>query len=39
VPHIFTAGELKTYLVAVLARGPRSLEDFRLIAGDAGMHV
>ncbi len=32
-------GELKTSLQVVLARGPRSLEDFRHTAAAEGMHV
>ena len=32
-------GELKACLTAVLARGPRSVEDFCLVAADAGMRV
>eukprot|EP00428_Durinskia_dybowskii_P074935 CAMPEP_0170403724 /NCGR_PEP_ID=MMETSP0117_2-20130122/26252_1 /TAXON_ID=400756 /ORGANISM="Durinskia baltica, Strain CSIRO CS-38" /LENGTH=364 /DNA_ID=CAMNT_0010660695 /DNA_START=216 /DNA_END=1310 /DNA_ORIENTATION=- len=32
-------GELKAFLVVVLGRGPKTMEEFRAVAGDAGMKV
>lgn len=37
--HFFSLGELKSSLQTVLARGPRSLEDFKHIAAAEGMNV
>jgi hypothetical protein len=30
-------GELRSLVAIVLARGPRSIEDFRMLAADEGM--
>lgn len=36
---LISAGELKNTLMQVLARGPRSIEDFKQIAAEEGMSV